>query len=58
MGSELSIDTQVKRTHDDFYAQESHKHNTKESFKFMGEKILSGLDSQITPTTFGGGGHS
>lgn len=55
MGSELSIDTQVKRTHDDFYAQESHKHNTKESFKFMGEKILFGLDSQITPTTFGGG---
>lgn len=56
MGLELSVDAQVKRTHDEFYAQESHKHNTKESFKFMGEKILSGLDSQITPTTSGGGG--
>lgn len=30
---------QISRTHDKFYASESHKHNTKESFKFIGEVV-------------------
>lgn len=33
----------IKRTHDEFYAKEDWKNNTKESFKYIGEKVLENL---------------
>lgn len=44
---------QINRTHDTFYAQESHKHNTKESFKYIAKKARESLERYAI---FGGGG--
>lgn len=34
----MSVET--KRTHDEFYASESHKDNVKESFKYIANVVL------------------
>lgn len=39
----MSVET--KRTHDEFYATESHKDRTKESFKYIASKLMARLES-------------
>ena len=37
------MSVEIKRTHDEFYASESHKDNVKESFKYIGNLVLKSL---------------
>ncbi len=34
------MSVEIKRTHDEFYASESHKDNVKESFKYIANVVL------------------
>lgn len=43
----------TERTHDVFYANEDHKSNVKESFKYIGNKVLKFIE---TKGYRGGGG--
>ena len=42
------MSAETKRTHDEFYASESHKDNVKESFKYIANVVLE--------SCWGGGG--
>lgn len=39
--NEMQQRVKVERTHDEFYARESHKRSTKESFKYIADKLIA-----------------